>query len=398
MKILLLYPYPLEPDGQSLQGHYLAKGLRELGVEVMSCNRSDNLQKLWAYKTFKPDLTIGIGYWGDIPEVILSPKRHGIIAIPWFNADGWIANYHDTLNKLPLIVATSNWVKATYIRDKVKGDNIHVCPIGFDPEIFGPIPMQDEKVKKLRELLGIQNDEKMILTAGGDVTSKGAQEMLKAIAKIQDEFPNWKYVLKVYESDSAENHGEEEEELIEKLGLDKSRITYLEGEYSSEFMSLLINACDIYAAPSRLEGFGMIQLEAQACGKPVISINIGGPRDIIKHGETGYLVDVAAEIKLNKEWVYPWMGFEEKHQIVFKEPKTFAYRADVNQLAEYTLRLLKDDQLREKMGKAAAQHAFNNFNYKIVAKKMLDLINKHLFKKEFQPVKYSFELDKNPYS
>lgn len=382
MKVLLLYPYPIEPDGQSLQGEYLKKGLEELGVNVMSCNKDDNLQKIWCYKSFKPDVTIGIGYWGDSPEVVHSPMKHGIKAIPWFNADGWIANYHDTLNNLPLIVATSNWVKSTYIRDGVKGDNIHVCGIGFDPKIFYPYPKGDERIKKLREMLGIMEDEKMIFTAGGDVTSKGAQEMFKALAKIGKQFPNWKYVLKTYDSFSADDHGREEERLIEELGLDENRIIRLSGAYSPEFMAALINTCDIYAGPSRLEGFGMVQLEAQACGKPVISIDVGGPKDIIKHNETGYLVDIASEVKLDREWAYEWMGFEEKHQIVFPQPKTFAYRANTDQLAEYTLKLLTNDDLREQMGRNASEHALKNFHYKVTAQKMLDLINTKILNKD----------------
>src|SRR3989344_8228676 len=220
MKILMLYPYPVESDGVSLQGHYMEKGLRELGVEVVSCNRTDNLEKLYNYKSFKPDVTLGIGFWGETPEVLHSPMNHGLNAVPWFNADGWVANYHSTFNTLPLIVVTSNWVKQTYIRDGVKGDNIYVCPIGFDSQVFYPKPMSDRSVEKLREILGVQPGEKMILTAGGDVTSKGAQEMFKALAKIKNDFPNWKYILKVNESFSAEDHGLEEEELIEKCGLD----------------------------------------------------------------------------------------------------------------------------------------------------------------------------------
>ncbi|MEM3113143.1 MAG: glycosyltransferase family 4 protein [Candidatus Pacearchaeota archaeon] len=377
MKILVLYPHPPEPDGQSLQGHYLIKGLVENGVEVMPCDRADNLQKLHAYKAFNPDIVLGIGYWGNIPEVVHSPMNHGLKAVPWFNADGWVANYHHTLNNLPLIVATSNWVKSTYIRDGVKGDNIKVCPIGFDPEVFHSVDKDSFGVKKLRELLGILDHDKMILTAGGDVTSKGAQEMFKALALIDKEFPNWKYVLKTYDSFSAEDHGHEENKLLDELGIDKNKVIYLSGKYSPEFMASLIQACDIYAGPSRLEGFGMIQLEAQACGKPVISINVGGPRDVIVHGKTGFLVDVESEVKLEREWAYPWMGFEEKHQIVFDKPKTFAYRADVLQLADYTLKLLKDDLLREQMGREAADYALKNFHYKIVAKKMLDLINQH---------------------
>ncbi len=382
MKILVLYPYPLEGDGQSLQGHYLVKGLRELGVEVMSCNRDDNLQKLWAYKSFKPDVVIGVGYWGNTPELVSSPLNHGIKAVPWFNANGWIANYHYVLENSPLLVTTSNWVKETYIRDGLSGNNIHVCPIGFNPEIFYPMGRDDPKIVELRSMLGIGDDEKMIFTAGGDVTSKGAQEMLRAIAKIEKEVPNWKYVLKTNESFSAENHGNEEDELIEELGLDRNRIIYLSGEYSPEFMSAVINACDVYAAPSRLEGFGMIQLEAQACGKPVISINVGGPKDVVVHGETGFLVDIESEVKLDREWAYTWMGFEENHQIKFKEPKTFAYKANVEQLAESTLRLLKDDDLRERMGSAAAKYALDNFHYKVTSKRMLDLIERYVMKRE----------------
>lgn len=377
LKILVLYPYPIEPDGQSLQGYNLVKGLCELGVDAKSCNRTDDLQKLWAYKEFNPDVVIGIGYWGNTPEVVLSPMNHNLKAVPWFNADGWVANYYHILNNLPLMIVTSNWVKQTYIRDGLKGDNIHVCPIGFDQKIFYPCNF-DEGTLKLREMLGIREHEKMIFTAGGDVTSKGAQEMFKALAKINNDYKDWKYVLKVYDSFSAEDHGKEEELLIEKLGLDKNRIIYLKGTYSPEFMAALLNACDIYAAPSRLEGFGMIQVEAMACGKPVISINVGGPKDTIIHEKTGFLVDVAEEVQLDREWVYSWMGFEEDHIIKFDKPKTFAYRANVQQLADYTLKLLTNDKLREEIGKNAVEHALKNFQYKIVAEKMLNLINENV--------------------
>lgn len=385
MKVLVLYPHPPEPDGVSMQGHYLVQGLRENGVEVMPCDRENGIQKEWAYLSFKPDAVIGVGFWADVPGLVHDPQQYGLVAVPWFNADGWVANYHDTLNNLPLLVTTSNWVKSTYARDGVAGDNVHVCSIGYDPKTFHPIHKSDPRIKKLRELLDIADDEKMILTVGGDVTSKGAQEMLKALAKIDKQFPKWKYVMKVWDSFSATDHGREEEELIKSLGFE-DKITTLVGKFSPEFMGILINACDIYAAPSRLEGFGMIQLEAQACGKPVISINVGGPKDTIVHNKTGFLVDVDHEIKLEREWVYPWMGFDEQKQLEFETPKTFAYRANIDQLAKYTLMLLEDDVLREKMGHEASTHALKNFHYTVTAKKMKDLIEEHVMKRNgFKP-------------
>jgi alpha-maltose-1-phosphate synthase len=383
MKILLLYPYPLEPDGQSLQGHYLEKGLKELGIDVVSCSRDDSRNKKKIYKTFNPDFCIGIGFWGNIPESVHHPLKHKIKTIPWFNANGWVANYHETLNSLPLVLATSNWVKSTYMRDGVKGDNIEVLGIGFDPTSFHPYPENDLRIKKEREDLGIKENELMIFTAGGDVTSKGAQEMLQALAIINKTFKNWKYILKVNDSFSAHDHGKEEKKLIEEFGF-KNKVKYIMGEVSPKKMANLINACDIYAAPARLEGFGMIHLEAQACGKPAVSINVGGPRDIIAHEKTGYLVDVAYEIKLDKEWVYPNMGFSKKMQIEFPIPKTFAYRADTQQLADYTLSLLKDANLRKCLGDAAAKHAMENFHYKVIAKKLIENLEKYYPKQKLK--------------
>lgn len=377
MKILVLYPYPLEGDGLSIQGHNLVKGINELGHEAISCSRADGENKKKVYKKFKPDVSVGVGFWANTPELIHHPQKYNIKAVPWLNADGWVANYQETLNSLPLLVANSNWVKSTYIRDGVKGENIKVCHIGYDPALFKPVPDNNIDRLALRKSLGIKEDEIMLFTSGGDVTSKGAQEMIKALAKIGRQFTKWKYVLKTYPSFSTKNHGKEEAVLIKELGLNKNKFTYINKPLSHEKMAPLLQACDIYAAPSRLEGFGMIQVEAMACGKPVVSINVGGPKDTIIHKKTGFLVNIEHEVKLNKEWAYPSMGFKKKMMIEFPRPKTFAYRANTDQLAEYTLKLMTNSALRKKMGNAAAKHALKNFHYRVTAKRMLDLIEKH---------------------
>ena len=147
-------------------------------------------------------------------------------------------------------------------------------------------------------------------------------------------------------------------------------------------MAVLINACDIYCAPSRLEGYGMIQLEAQACGKPVVSINVGGPVDTIVHGKTGFLADVGYEKKLSSNLATKRMGFEKAHRIKFPEPKTFDYEADVEQLADALLKLMSDDKLREKMGNDAAIHAHTNFNYRKTAQHIANLAKKYVLEKQ----------------
>ena len=139
-------------------------------------------------------------------------------------------------------------------------------------------------------------------------------------------------------------------------------------------MADVINTCDIYAAPSRIEGFGMIQVEAMSCSKPVISINVGGPAETIIHNKTGFLARVSQEIKLNEEWAYPSMGFASKQIVKFDSPKTFGYRADINDLKEYTHRLLTDPELCKKIGEEGRKHAVENFDYKVTSKKMLNVI------------------------
>ena len=143
-------------------------------------------------------------------------------------------------------------------------------------------------------------------------------------------------------------------------------------------MVYLLNACDIYAAPSRLEGFGMIQAEAMACEKPVISINKMGPSETILHNKTGFLAKVAGEIILEKEWVYPHMGFSRKKIIKFKEPKVFGYLADVDELAEYTLKLLTNPELCKKMGIAGRKHVVKNLDYRVTSRKMADVTKERL--------------------
>ena len=378
MKIAVLHAYPPEPDGLSIQGNLLYRGLKELGVDVMPCHYSPSFQKQWVYNAFKPDIALGIGCWTYAPDIVFSPQNNGIIPIPWFVANGWVANYHEALGKLPLVFTTSQWVTDTYKRDGVNVDKFKVLPIGFDPNEIKPIPKSDPKIKKLREMLGVQPHEKMILTVGGDVTSKGAQEMFRALAEIDKEFSDWKYVLKHWECESAEVHGQEEDALIEQLGLDRDKIKYLSGAFSHDFMSYLLSACDIYAAPSRLEGFGMIQMEAEACGIPVVSINVGGPVDTIVHGKTGFLAEVGETVELTEEWAYQHMGFDADHKIKFDKPKVFAYRANISDLVKYTLQLLTDDKLREEMGQNAYKHAMTNFQYVDISKKALKMIEENI--------------------
>ena len=378
MKSVVLYAYPPETDGLSLQGDMLYRAMKENGEEAMPCHWQSDLQKEWLYKTFRPDVAVGVGFWGYTPELILHPQEFGVQPVPWFVADGWVANYHDVIGNLPLVFVTSEWVRQTYERDGVNTKNFVIAHIGVEPEMFYPMSKSDPKVRTIRNMFGVAEDEKMILTVGGDVTSKGAQEVLQALAKIDKQFPKWKYICKSWEEEDERDHADEELELIEQLGLDKSKIKFVAGSCSREFMPALLSAADIYAAPSRLEGYGMIQVEAMACGIPVVSIDAMGPKETIVHGKTGLLARVAETVDLESEIIYPDMGFKKQGRIVFDEPKTFAYRANVDDLAEHLLLLLDNTERRAEMGRLAREHAVKNFHYRDIARQMVQIIKERL--------------------
>jgi len=377
MKVLVLYDYPPSPAGLATQGSLLHKGLEELGVDVCSVNFESAQEKEWYYRWFSPDVVVGVGYWGHCPHLVLHPQRYGLKAVPWLVADGYMANYQEILEDLPLILVTSNWVKKVYTRDGLSGKNIEVLPVGCDTEAFCPRQMNDPKVVAVREALGVAPDQIMVLTVGGDAASKGAQEVMQALAINDAKAPDWKYVCKVWPQPRTEQQNLVDMQLATHLGIEKD-VVYTSSRISRNFMPYLLAACDIYAAPSRLEGFGMIQIEANACEKPVVGIKAMGMLDTLLHGKTAFLAAVAQEVRIKEAILGDESGYEPQHRVVFKRPRTVDYRASVHDIANYLMDLMENPELRAKMGNAGREHVLENFHYRVVAQKFIKLISERL--------------------
>ncbi len=377
MKVLVLYDYPPSPGGLATQGDLLHKGLKELGVETFAVHFESAQEKEWYYRWFEPDIVIGVGYWGHTPHLILHPQRYGVQPVPWLVADGYIANYHEVLNALPLILVTSNWVKETYIRDGICGDNIEVLPVGCDTDSFIPRDQTDPKVACVRDSLGVAPDQLMILTVGGDATSKGAQEVMQALAINDTKAPDWKYVCKVWPQPRTVQQNLVDLQLATQLGIGQN-VVYTTNTISRQFMPYLLAACDIYAAPARLEGFGMIQVEANACAKPVIGIRAMGLLDTMIHGETAFLASVAQEIRIGEAVLGEESGYHEPHRIVFNTFRTADYRASVHDVANYLMDLMEKPLLRKQMGEAGRKRAVDCFNFRVVARQFVEIIQRRL--------------------
>ena len=116
----------------------------------------------------------------------------------------------------------------------------------------------------------------------------------------------------------------------------------------------------------------MIQVEANACGKPVIAINAMAFLDTMVHGETAFLAKVAEERKISET------VSQNGERIVFTQPRTVEYRASVPDIARYLLTLMQDGDLRRRMGEAGRKHVTKLFDYQQVAKRFVKIVSSRL--------------------
>ena len=122
----------------------------------------------------------------------------------------------------------------------------------------------------------------------------------------------------------------------------------------------------------------MIQVEANACEKPVIAIDAMAFCDTMVHGETALLAKVAEEIQITEALYGEGHEYEENRRIVFPSPRTAEYRASVPDIAEYLLALMQDSSLRKRMGEAGRKRVVDLFDYREVAKQFVAIISSQL--------------------
>jgi glycosyltransferase involved in cell wall biosynthesis len=200
---------------------------------------------------------------------------------------------------------------------------------------------------------------------------------MEALALIDRQAPDYKYVCKVWPQQRTTEQNLQDMLLATTLGIDK-KVVYSTSRNSRNFMPYLLAACDIYAAPSRLEGFGMIQVEANACEKPVIAIDAMAFKDTMVHGQTAYLASIAHENKIAGANVGVDQGFEEGHHVVFPYLRTADFRASVQDVARYLLELMKHPEERARLGRNGRLRAVEKYDYRVVAKQFVEIVQRKL--------------------
>ena len=228
----------------------------------------------------------GLTAWA-VARITLSPVviyAHGEELTTW----GFGSKYKAmrfALRHADQIIANSEHTRNTLLEMDIDATRITIIYPGVDISVFKP----ELDTTGLRESLGIGNDEKLVFSVGRLSRRKGFDQMIRAVAQLHAEDISLKYVIAGIGEDADYLDG-----LILEHNL--QAIVYRIGAVKDADLPRWMNTCDVFAMPNREingdnEGFGMVFIEAAACGKPSLAGDAGGTGSAVIHGITGIRID-----------------------------------------------------------------------------------------------------------
>jgi len=188
------------------------------------------------------------------------------------------------LMEADLILAVSSYTRDRLLQQQnLDPKKVTLLPNTFDASRFAIAPKPDYLLKQYR----LKPEQPVILTVArlaGMERYKGYDQIIRAMPQIRQFIPNVHYIIVGKGGDQPRI-----EELIAELKL-QDCVT-LAGFVPDEKLCDYYNLCDVFAMPSKAEGFGIVYLEALACGKAVLGGNQDGAIDALCHGKLGALVN-----------------------------------------------------------------------------------------------------------
>lgn len=216
-----------------------------------------------------------------IPSVIYA---HGEEITTWRQKNKFKAMVK-MYQKCDHIIANSEFTQQELVKLGITPSKIQLIPPGVNLERFQPNLTCDD----LQQSIGLRDDEFMLLSVGRLSRRKGFDMVIRALAQLKQQGIKVRYALIGIGEDLAYLT-----ELSQQLEVNE-QVHFL-GHVAVDDLPRWYNACNLFVMPNRdvngdTEGFGMVYIEAAACGKTAISGQVGGPPNAVLHEQTGLNVD-----------------------------------------------------------------------------------------------------------
>jgi phosphatidylinositol alpha-1,6-mannosyltransferase len=248
-------------------------------------------------------------------------------------------DFHNYLLKSAnMVVAISKKTKNLALEIGVEPEKLHLLPPCIEPGKFIQKQISSQNLSNLN-----QQNKSIMLTVGRLVERKGQDMVLRALPTVLKSIPDLHYVIV--------GTGDDEDRL--KLLVDNlylSDVVTFAGYVPDEKLPAYYDACKLFIMVSReitergdLEGFGIVYLEANLMGKPVIAGASGGVGDAVVDGETGLLVD----------------------------PN------NIDDIADAIIYLLKDEETAVSMGQNGKKRVLQEFTCEVLTKRFSALLRDH---------------------
>ena len=254
-----------------------------------------------------------------------------LISFPGYCRERFIKS----IEEAEVVIANSKETASKAIGLNLNIKRLEIVYPGVDPELFRP----DIETDHITKLLKI-NHHPIILSVGWLKTRKGFDRVVKVLPEIIKSFPNLLYIIR--------GKGPEKRNILtlaKKLGV-QSHILFVD-DLPYEYLPALYGLSDLFVMPNftipdtlEQEGFGMVFIEANCCGKPVIGGKSGGAIEAIKDGVTGFLIDSDSP----------------------------------DELTEKILFLLNNPEISKKIGLKGREIAIKNFSWEKLSKDIYEII------------------------
>lgn len=225
---------------------------------------------------------------------------------------------------------------------------ISIIPPGVDTSHFYPIPKDEAK-----EAIGVPHHSRLILFVGRIEPLKGIDTLIRAISIIQQSgeltcCPHQLAIIGGEPEARPEDMNAEMvrlQEMVEQLGI-KNFVVFL-GKQDQKSLPYYYSGAEVVVMPSHYESFGMVALEAMACGTPVVASQVGGLAFLVQDNKTGFVIP----------------------------------GGDADILADRLIKIIKNPDLQKQLSENSAEYA-KQYDWDVISEKIVDIYQQEIQEKQ----------------